>query len=277
MSSQYSLLEDDFEYRGLWWLPSNLDIQLSGDITFTHNERILLEVSVKSSEEYFEVYKLFVIDRPQIINGLSDIGIKITLYKIEPYGETAYIGYRKLRFYIHYILVGKHFCKPELLQFSIMKLDLTYLEEWMTPRFYSEYRNTNSESEGGKEIIVRGAVSKEYETNVEGIDARVKIFCGLSEGGKTSTQKYLSYHANLRIEPREIQSFDWFVDKLIKLQNVFTLLIGVPVYSRFVRVCSASASDIDIVRGGDVQLFYIAHNSQIVEQIREHDMLTIFP
>ena len=84
-------------------------------------------------------------------------------------------------------------------------------------------------------------------------------------------------HANLRIEPREIQPFDWFEDKLAKLQNLFTLLIGIPVYARFVRVSSASASDIDIVLGGDVQLFYIAHNSQIVEQIRDRDMLTIFP
>ena len=280
MISKYSLLEDDFEYRGLWWLPSNPERQLSGCVKFTHNEQILLEISVKSGEddsEYFEVHKLFCRAKPQIIHGVSDTGISITLYKIEEYGENSYVGYRKLRFYVHYIFVGRYFLEPDSLRFSSMQSDLTYLEEWMAPRFHSEYLNGNDGSEDIAEVIIRGTRRKEYEVTVEEIDAKIKIFCGLSEGSKTSTQKHLSYHANLTIEPEESQSFDWFEDKLSKLQNLFTLLIGVPAYSRFVRVCSESASDIHVALGGDVQIFYIAHNSQLVEQIDNRDMLTILP
>ena len=278
MPSQHSLLKDDFEYRGLWWLPNNPELQLSGEVKFTHSEYILLEISVKSDEqdrEYFEIYKLFTIDEPPIIHGLSDIGAKITLYKvIECLEGPAYVGYRKLRLYIHYIFVGKHFFNVESLKFSSMKLNLTYLEKWMCPRFERKFVKACDSPKGTRETIIRAIDIKEYETKVEKIDAKIKIFCGLTSGGGSFSQMRLSYLTNLSVESKKEETFDWFEDKLSKLQHLFTLLVGIPVYPTFVRFYGKT---IDESLERDVQLFYIIHNSQLIEEIQFNDMLTTFP
>lgn len=74
----YSLV-DNFELKGMWWLPEQPDIQISGILTFDNEKKISLELlgsfhDIKSigGGDYF---------RPEIILGLTDNGQICTLFK----------------------------------------------------------------------------------------------------------------------------------------------------------------------------------------------------
>lgn len=44
MITKYYSMLDDFELKGLWWLPQNPDEKLSGNLVFKGDESITLEV-----------------------------------------------------------------------------------------------------------------------------------------------------------------------------------------------------------------------------------------
>ena len=77
MSKKKYTLCDDFELRGIWWLPENPDQQVSGVLTFNSEDKIRLEL-IGSFKQLPDFGKSEV-EKKDIILGITSDGRLCTL------------------------------------------------------------------------------------------------------------------------------------------------------------------------------------------------------
>lgn len=123
-------LLDNFELKGVWWLPDQQDNKISGILSFKSEENILLElIGTLHDSESYENNEIF---QPEIILGLTDKGKLCTLYKnIEIKFRRSFPGIISSTLKIRYLFIGKHFNTKDSIAFSSMQANYTNLENWM--------------------------------------------------------------------------------------------------------------------------------------------------
>ena len=131
----YTLL-DDFELKGLWWLPEQPDIKISGIISFENEKKITLEllgsfheVKTFGSGDFFQ---------PEIILGVTDNGQICTLFRnFETKNQMNFPGIQKSIIETQYLFVGKHYHTTDDICFSSLQANFTNLENWLVKSPFS--------------------------------------------------------------------------------------------------------------------------------------------
>ncbi|MCU0514845.1 MAG: hypothetical protein MUE40_20005, partial [Anaerolineae bacterium] len=124
---------DEFEFKGLWWLPQFPDHQVAGTLKFHPVDGAVLEtlydglgnlianlygIHISSSVTVTVFPKDIVIDT---IYGYDNKGDAVTLFQCNYYGSHSDIQ-------VKVILMGCHFEKKEDLVFDSMTINYSHLE-----------------------------------------------------------------------------------------------------------------------------------------------------
>jgi len=129
-------LTDNFELKGIWWLPEKPDSQISGILAFDNEKKISLEL-LGSFRELTSLGGRDVF-QPEIIHGISDSGHICTLFKnIETNSQLNFPGIQKSIIEARYLFIGKHFQTSDEITFPFLKVSFTNLENWLTIRPFS--------------------------------------------------------------------------------------------------------------------------------------------
>ncbi|HLA43052.1 MAG TPA: hypothetical protein VJZ27_06435, partial [Aggregatilineales bacterium] len=96
---------EDFECKGVWWLPSEPAVKFSGELKFNKVGGANLYVTDNSPTNIMRIQQ----DGIDIILGTSLTGEKITLYDCLSLGD---------RIFSHCVFLGHHFERPEELIFN---------------------------------------------------------------------------------------------------------------------------------------------------------------
>jgi hypothetical protein len=126
---------DKFEYKGLWYLPSDPNNTVAGILTYTPNESIILELIGSLGEAETDIISFSKRTTVEIIWGITSDAKKISLIKCAPSG-----GYLNLncsfpisKYLIHYCLDGLHIESFEDKRFSWSNITIPALTTWCFP------------------------------------------------------------------------------------------------------------------------------------------------
>jgi len=135
---------EEFEYKGLWFLPKSPDHQVSGIIKFHPVEGATLElIGDDFTVDLFEIHSdsdQLIFGKPlitkrdrdvQIVWGYTEKGDPVTLYRCFYNGDIWATGYRGAKYRVQVILIGHHFEKYEDIKFNSILIHYTYLEQWL--------------------------------------------------------------------------------------------------------------------------------------------------
>jgi hypothetical protein len=119
---------EEFEYKGVWWLPDKPNEKVSGTLRFIPNEGAILDL-IGSFRIIEKIKKML---NHEIILGVSSNGKNITLYKcFEKNVSFNFPGFRTSSFYANIVFIGAHFQKPEEIKFKGMSVRYLHLDEWV--------------------------------------------------------------------------------------------------------------------------------------------------
>jgi hypothetical protein len=95
---------------------------------------------------------------------------------------------------------------------------------------------------------------------------------------------FMSFHnesrehvALLTVTPEERKSFDWFLERLIDLQNLLSLLIGEPTFPKRTVLYGDEVSGPGFKYREDIQLFFHPKHGKVGERLHPIKMLVLFP
>jgi len=207
---------EEFEYKGIWWLPNKPKEQISGVFKFTPNEGAILDLigSFKDTE-------------PKIILGISSDGKKITLYKcFKTQSNLSILGFSTSSFYANMAFVGIHFQKTEDIKFKGLSVHYMYLDEWFNISGFVDIQYSSDE----KEIVIKYELLKPIQAVINDykifLDIRVTPPT-LSIVQKEASIKQMVY---IRVESSEEKPFDEYLNIIYLIQNFLSLGITEPVY-----------------------------------------------
>jgi hypothetical protein len=119
---------ENFEYKGLWWLPERPTKTVTGTLRYTSSEGIVLEL-VGSFKDIKDVGNML---SPEIILGITSDGKPITLYKcFEKSSELNSPGFQTSLFHVNLVFVGAYFQDAKDIKFKSMSVYYSYLDQWV--------------------------------------------------------------------------------------------------------------------------------------------------
>lgn len=210
-------MQDNIYYKGLFWLPEYPENKVTGSLTYSPEEGITLELigflgETKNSIEFFE---------PQIINGFTTNGKKITLYKCyESNRSRSFPGMETSIIHSNYLFVGAHFTSENEIAFDKIAIRIKNLDEWLG---ISGFRIDYNEKDYSTNIkyklpeSIKFNFSKEFKAifNFIASNPSIRIFIK-----KTSIEQFVQ----LIIEPTVNKKifFKDFLDEVFKFQMFLT-------------------------------------------------------
>jgi len=273
MAKQNYTLFDNFELKGIWWLPEKPDLRVSGTLKFENEKEISLELlgafrEIKSlgSSNFFQ---------PDIILGISDNGKICTLFKnFEVQTRLNFPGIQTSKFHSNYLFIGKHFKGSNEIRFSSLQVNYTNLENWLaTSPFSLEIPNN-----------IKGEWKLTHNWPSEFIAQLPKIKCTIESthefntGGDNLKKILWESKAYLKITPYENKEFDWYWSLVYDLCNFLTLLIGDSIY---IKRLKAYGDDVEALPGKNiketVEIFFTQKKYNPKENIHPFEMIIPFP
>lgn len=208
----------ELEEIGIWWIPSNPEIQVSGLLKFSSSTGIRLEL-IGSLQEHSKV-------NCPIILGVTQ-GKLITLYgsKVSDSRSSA-PGFESEKYTVKTAFIGAHFSAPDEIKFNRVAVEYSYLADW-----------------ADLPVIKRQEELEEDNYNVRGFNfsyIRPEPIRGNTNQGILSLvytwhnsgqpfQIDFSQSAMFEIKSQEHFSFDEWMTKIIfPLQNFITLATNRP-------------------------------------------------
>lgn len=267
-------LFDNFELKGIWWLPDKPDTQVSGILAFNNETKISLEL-LGSFREITSLGggELF---QPQLIHGISDNGQLCTLFKnIESSSRLNFPGIQKSIIESQYLFIGKHFHSPEEIIFPSLKVNFTNLENWLAIRPFSVEFPDNKKTTDWK---LTYKWPSEFKANLEEIKSVVESTHEFNIDGDNIREAVWKSRAYLKITPNDAQPFEWYWGLIYDLCNLLTLLIG---ETTFINQVKAFGDEINI--GPDkkttetIELFFTQKKAGLNKNVHPFEMIIPFP
>jgi len=269
----YTLL-DNFELKGIWWLPDQPDLQISGIISFNNEKKIILELlgsfrEIKSfgADNFFE---------PKIILGITDSGQFCTLFSNFETGiRLNFPGIHKSIIETHTLFIGKHFNRTDDICFSSFQANFTNLENWLGKRPFSmEIPDKDKNSE--RKLTHKWP--SEFIANIGEFKSVIESTHEFITDGDLIRNAIWKSKAYLKITPDEPKHFKWYLGVIYDLCNFLTLLIGETTYITYVK---GFGDDIEIQPGQKtketIELFFTQKKPNINEGIHPFEMIIPFP
>jgi len=112
----------DKSFKGKWWLPSNIDNKVCGELFFNIGEGLQLHLDGIIDDK----------NDIDIINGLTENGKRVTLYKLSIIKEQNHFpGYATTIFRIQYVFLGIEYKRTEDITFKEFAITFSFLNEWV--------------------------------------------------------------------------------------------------------------------------------------------------
>lgn len=269
----YTLL-DNFELKGIWWLPEQPDLQISGILSFNNEKKIILELLGSFHEiKSFGVGNFF---QPEIILGVTDNGQFCTLFRnVETGTQLNFPGIQKSIIESQNLFIGKHFNAPDEICFSSFRANFTNLENWLVKRPFSmEIPDKDKNSEWK----LTHKWPTEFVAKIEEFNSVIESTHEFNTGGDLIRNAIWKSKAYLKITPDDPKHFKWYWDVIYDLCNLLTLLIGETTY---IIHAKAFGDDIEIRPGQKtketIELFFTQKKPNINEGIHPFEMIIPFP
>lgn len=224
--------------KGQWWRPSNPEICFGGELRFSQKSGATLELNggFRDIREYKNRFD-------DIILGRTDDNKLVTLETCTATKQNAndpYPSYTLIK--PHGILIGQHFENREEIKFQRVRIELSYLRDWMGK---SGFRRNNDSNDG---------IDISYE-NVMPInaplgDVNFAIHLTLEKGVRRFGQTF-NENAELIIHTPIERSIEYLIDKYANpFKNFLNLGSGLNNFFEKITFDSNSA------QAGLVELFY---------------------
>ena len=265
----YSLI-DDFELKGIWWLPESPERHISGLISFKNDGKITLDL-IGSFRDLtsFGTGDFF---QPKIILGVTDNGKICTLYRnFETKSQMNSPGFTKSIFESQYLFIGKHFNSPSEIRFSSIQANFTNLENWICQRpFDTKF--------GKGEHALTYKYLPDFEVSLPEINTIIKSTSNFNTSGEQFKKAVWEHTAYLKITPDKWQKFQWYWKLLYDLNNLLTLFAGETVYLKKLK---AFGDEMQIREGlkhkEEIDIFFTQKKPNLLENIHFSDMILPLP
>ncbi|EJV49187.1 hypothetical protein IEK_02897 [Bacillus toyonensis] len=209
---EYMTLTDDFEIYGKWFINSNPEIKVSGKLSFSNKK---MELST------FEgLVELDDLSGPYTIYGETIFGEHVTLLGINGiYSSIGGKGPQTQIFHPTFFVVGEHFLSADDLKFDKVELNSTNLESILDTTVFT--CDITKSSEGFSFVY-----PDIKEWRISSINATLKTNHRLTSGFSNTENVTMDYTALLELIPDEPQNYNWFMEQLDILLNLFSLFTG---------------------------------------------------
>ncbi|MGV3774154.1 MAG: HEPN domain-containing protein [Verrucomicrobiales bacterium] len=246
------------ELKGAFWIPETPEVKLNGILYFNFSTGPSLELF--GSFDQAGKDKL----RWPVIHGIAQ-GQAVTLFKCFKQGGTINIGIHGQtsvsKFDAIYLFLGAMLIPEESL-FSECNFNFTALEEWLFKQPF------NTIGLGTPNANVGYTPAPTVEVQVPTLNAKVAFRHRPVFHVGTFTKLLWETKSFVSITPDSPQKvFDYYWDTIRNLRNLFTLMIGEPVFP---------ASIVMKLDGAEVHLFYKEPELK-AHTISNVQMMTLFP
>jgi len=215
---------EEFEYKGIWWLPDNPEEQICGTLKFSPKEGAILDLIGSFNDPKKIVGEM---QKFPIILGTTVDGKEITLTNCSETTSTMHIpGIKTSSFYSRLVFKGIHFKKLEDIRFKNIFVHYSHLDDWVgISGFGISYGSQDND-----EVVVKYKPQKPIEVRVE--DYKISIVIKNTYPTHTIVQKEASIKQTtyIKIEPPEEKSFDEYRNVMLDIKNFLSLGVGEPVY-----------------------------------------------
>jgi hypothetical protein len=122
-------MDNEVQFQGIWFLPTQLEKYYSGTFTYTRNEGCYLEI-IGGYENLFEVLKSQ--GKYDIILGVTVEGKEITMVGCSrSFQKSNSNGVSVSKYLASYAFIGKHFDNIEGITFVTLKASICDIEDWV--------------------------------------------------------------------------------------------------------------------------------------------------
>ncbi len=216
----------DFEYFGWWWLPSDEDSKVSGKLTFSQQDGILLDLIGSFSKEFD-----FGAETPKrypIILGRTTKGQAVTLVNTtvkRQHFNTSGFTVQLIR--VNYVLLGAHFPRSDDISFHKLTVNYKHLSEWA---FLSGFDRRMTTIEGNFSKFDLSYVDREY-VEFKSDNDTISIAYSLNMSSETTYEQEITLRQKVSFIVAAQENFDFsqMMQKYVQpLQNLLTFATGKP-------------------------------------------------
>ena len=277
---------EEFEHKGIWWLPSDPEEKIAGTLSFTPGEGAVLDLmgsfeNIKSTNYKGSITKkvwtgeLF---EPEIMLGTSSGGKKITLHKcFETNEHYSSSGFPTSSFCANIVFIGWHFTKPEELKFKSFFVNYLYFEEWSKIGVFSYRRESEEKS---KQYEVKYEVPEPVKAKINNF--KISFDHNLNISGDWLREVNLKHTTFIKIEPEDELHFEEYQSILYHLQNFLSLATTRAIYPLSIVATTEHYKRVSAFSKGKVhhphiEIFYnVIGKVDLSKKLTHYDMLFTF-
>lgn len=207
---------EEFEYKGIWWLPDKPKEQVSGTLRFTPDEGAILDL-IGSFKDIKNMNKML---EPEIILGVSSNGKNITLYKcFETKSSFSLPGFQTSSFYANLVFIDAHFQKSEDIKFKSISVRYLHLDEWVNISGF-DIKHLWEE----KEVIIKYKLPEPFQADIsDGLKILINIRATGPSLSFVQKEATIKQKTEIKIETSEDKSFEDYRKIIYHIQNFLSL------------------------------------------------------
>lgn len=214
---------EQFEYIGVWWLPTEPDTTIPGVLRFDPQKGSYLELI----GSFTKPIGMGWMQRFEIVLGVTSDGKNITLWGgRESQSKYNSRGFSRMSLFIHMVLIGAHFEKVEDLIFDRVSIRYAHLDEWADISGFSITRDESS-----NEVSVQHKMPDKLEI-FSNDEYKLFIATMVHGPGWTRVQKeaHIIQETYFTIIPMTKHSLNSCLEILYRLRELLSLAIFRPAH-----------------------------------------------
>jgi len=216
-------LIEEFEYKGVWWLPDEPKKKISGTLRFSPSEGAVLDL-IGSLKDIQDTTKTL---EPEIILGISSDGKNITLYKcFETKSSFSVPGFQTSSFYASLVFIGAHFQKSEDIKFKRISVHYLHLDEWVNISGF-DIKQLWKE----KEVIIKHKLPEPFQADIsDNFKVSIDFWATWPSHSFVQKEATIKQKTVIKIETSGDKPFEDYTKIMYHIQNFLTLGIMESVY-----------------------------------------------
>lgn len=224
---------EEQRYRGRWWLPDVEDQAVCGEVVYSPEDGITLDLFTALDRDPMNRGTGRIVQFERIF-GYSDEGESITVIgctRNSYSGSSASPGAGSATHEADYLFVGDHLERADP-AFTKLKVGFPLLEEWAqlaSPRNHMDMQDPPRVSPGDKTGVLT-EIPESEEASIDG--TTVKLGIGFNTHTKMYGQGEVALTARFTIEAENLISFTAYLDHIKRLRDFITFGMGRPVQPR---------------------------------------------
>ncbi|MHC5771578.1 MAG: ApeA N-terminal domain 1-containing protein [Nostoc sp.] len=255
---------NSFEYSGFWWLPSNPEDQVVGNLKFSNKTGFSLELI--GSFNSFNVVSFYQEEKYPIILGILNNKL-ITLYNCyQKNYQISFPGFTSQVLGAKLALLGHHFNNEEEIRFKNFEVDFTYLK-YLSPLIHDfNVESVPDKSKPNYSIYTnRFAISNDIKASITKGDIYIKQYIN------GENQKHIiniNKSALIEVKLKQLSTIDEILSGYINpLKNFITLISNQPNFiEKFYVSLDDSSTRIEII-------FSTSNYIDKIKSVNEFDFL----